>query len=129
MKNVNKGVLVTVVILFAVFAVSCRTVRPQKIGISHYHSEKSIKVYKVLTKNGELIEFPNHKPARLKNRQITGFVYTDELGISRAGVTIPLEEVEKIWVKKFSLGKTLYNSTIGVYDHITNIETPKRKKK
>ena len=128
-RNINKVVLSVVVILFTAFVFSCRTVRPQKVGIQHYHTDKTIKVYMVLTKSGETITFPNYRPARLKDRLITGRIPTDAFGVTSRRVSIPLEEVEKIWVKKFSLGKTLYNSTIGVIDFVSDIEGPKKKKK
>ena len=82
------------------------TTAVKKTGEIPYESRKSIKVLGLVTTANKWIEFENES-GRILLHVIAGEV-ADGSGKSVKRISIPLSEVKWVWLKKYSLGKTLW---------------------
>jgi ABC-type glycerol-3-phosphate transport system permease component len=113
----RKLVAVVTLILFTLF--SCESISINKVVRKSnitavrktreipYESRKSIKVLGVVTTANKWIEFEDES-GRILLHVIEGEV-ADESGRRLKRISIPLSEVKWVWLKKFSMGKTLWN--------------------
>ncbi len=112
----RKSIALVTLILFTLF--SCESISINKVvRKSHitavkktreipYENRKSIIVLGIVTTANKWIEFENES-GRILLHVIEGEV-ADESGRKLKRISIPLSEVKWVWLKKFSLGKTLW---------------------
>ena len=83
---------------FLVFSFSCYSTRTSQVkSEADWHGKKG-KVYMVITKSGEHIEFSKDNPGRIVGFKIEGTAYP-----SSESVSIPLSEVAEVRMKKFNV--------------------------
>ncbi len=107
---VKKIVLFVTLITFISFTFSCATDTIKKINLKRGEFWKggNISFITVFTKSGDLYEFSKRQPAKMVGDKIVGLT-TDDTG-KKTAVSIPLSEVEVVWIKKRDIGKTLIKS-------------------
>ena len=113
----RKSIALVTLILFTLF--SCESIMINKVvrkshitavkktGEIPYESRKSINVLGLVTTANKWIEFKNES-GRIILHTIEGDV-ADESDGKLKRISIPLSEVKWVWLKKFSMGKTLWN--------------------
>ena len=95
---------------FISFTFSCATYTTKKINIERgeFWKGENVSFMTVYTKSGDLYEFSKRQPAKIVGDKIVG-ESIDDTGKKKA-VSIPLSEVEVVWIKKVDSGKTLIKS-------------------
>lgn len=106
--NIMSKKIVTLITLFAfiVFSLSCYTTRKEKVKTVADWEGKEVKILGVMKTSGEYIEFDKKRPGRIYKDSIVGQIGTES-------ISIPLSEVELVWIKKINPGLT-FLATIGV---------------
>lgn len=106
--------LICTLVVFIVFNLCCVTYKLRHENIETVLSWKDKKirraeVLEVNKKSGEKIEFSLEEPGRIEADSIKGKTAADN-------VSILLTNVKSVWVrvKKFSLGKTVYKTLMGI---------------
>jgi len=107
---IKKIASIITLITFIGFTFSCATDTIKKINLERGESWKggNISFITVFTKSGDLYEFSKRQPAKMVGGKIVGEAIDDTGKIKT--VSIPLSEVEVVWIKKRDVGKTLIKS-------------------
>lgn len=87
---------------FVVFTFSCYSTKIEKIGSDVSYKGKT-RILSVLTKSGERFEFPKGEPGRIFGDKIVGEAVDEAIGSKP--VSIPISDVDVVWVKKADTGK------------------------
>ena len=99
---------------FISFTLSCATYTTKKINIERgeFWKGENISFISVYTKSGDLYEFSKKLPAKMSGDKIVGYAINDTG--KKEAVSIPLSEIEVVWIKKVDRNKNLiqieYNS-------------------
>ncbi len=101
----KKGLSVLTLILFMVLTFSCQSIKPKRVETTMFKKGKIVKVYKLQKKSGERLTFEKGDPAVIIDGKIKGKTW-DNNGRMET-VSISLSDVELVWVKRVSVGKTL----------------------
>lgn len=107
---IKKSASIAALIAFIGFTFSCATNTIKKINIERGEFWKggNISFITVFTKSGDLYEFSKRQPAKKVGDKIVGEAI-DDTG-KKTAVSIPLSEIEVVWIKKRDIGKTLIKS-------------------
>lgn len=96
---------IATLIVFISLTFSCHTYTAKKISIARgeFWRGENISFISVYTKSGDLYEFSKKRPAKLSGDKIVGYAINDT-GKEKA-VSIPLSEIEVVWIKKVDRNK------------------------
>jgi hypothetical protein len=98
------------------FSFSCQSIKPKRVETTSFNKGKMTKVYQVQMKSGERITFAKDDPAVIVNGRVTGETFADNGQVKP--VSIPLTEIELVWVKRLNVGKTLLAGGAGYLGYV-----------
>lgn len=101
----KKGLSVLTLILFTAVTFSCQSIKPKRVETTMFRKGKVVNVYQVQKKTGERVKFAKGDPAVIIDGNVKGETLGNNGKIET--VVIPLSDVELVWVKKVSAGKTI----------------------
>jgi hypothetical protein len=109
-KKFNLVITSIILISFLGLNFSCVTYTSKKIRVNRGEKWKdgNVKFTTVFTKSGELYEFPMSQPATIMGDKIVGEAVDD--GGREYPVSIPLSQVEVVWIKKVDGKRTFIKS-------------------
>jgi hypothetical protein len=84
---------------FIIFNLSCYSTKKIDVGKVAGWEGKKVAILGVLKTSGEHIEFLKNQPGRISNGRIVGSIGTES-------ISIPLSEVELVWARVISPGRT-----------------------
>jgi hypothetical protein len=85
---------------FIILNLSCYSTRKVGVKTAPGWEGKKVVILGVLKTSGQYVEFSKDQPGRISNQNIVGTVGSEP-------VSIPLSEVEQVWVKQISPGRTI----------------------
>jgi hypothetical protein len=101
----NKNFVTSITLMvFIVFTFSCYSTKQVNVDTIVSKKGEKVKILAVLKTSGERIEFSKKKPGEIVDNKIVGVVVGKD-GKEKP-VSIPLSEVDQLWMKKLSGGKT-----------------------
>lgn len=92
---------------FIIFNLSCYSTKKVDVKTVAGWEGKKVVILGVLKTSGEHVEFSKDQPGRISNDRIVGSIGTKS-------ISIPLSEVELVWVKVISPGRTFLAVIAGV---------------
>lgn len=96
---------------FVVFTFSCYSTKKEKIETIVSRKGKMPEILAVLKKSGERIKFSKDVPVKIVEDKIVGAVMKGSYEIS---VSIPISDIELVWIRKFNKRKTLLLVLVGI---------------
>jgi hypothetical protein len=89
----KKFISILTLVAFIIFSISCYTIKKERIAKEAPRKWEKARILAVMKTSGEHVEFPKGQPGRIRGYSIIGTVgYTQ--------ISIPLSEVELVWVKR-----------------------------
>lgn len=109
-KKINSIITIITLIAFIGFTFSCMTYTSKKIRVNRGEKWKgeNVKFITVFTKSGELYEFSMSEPGIVMGDKIVGEAIDD--GGGEYPASIPLSQVEVVWVMKIDKKRTYIKS-------------------